>query len=147
MKAISLLQPGATPVVLGIKTIETRSWTTKYRGPILIHASQGKAGRIFADEPPFKKYIRDFNVFPFGAMIGKATITNIIRVEDLAMSDELINRLAMEEKAFGDYSEGRYAWMLEDHMQFDKPVPARGTLNIWEYPDELMYSKITLLFK
>jgi len=47
MKAISLLQPWATLVVTGVKTIETRSWGTKYRGPILIHASQGKAGSIF----------------------------------------------------------------------------------------------------
>jgi ASCH domain. len=137
MKAISLLQPWATLVVLGIKTIETRNWSTKYRGPILIQASKGKAGSIFADELSFKKYITDFNKLPFGAIIGKATITDVIRVEDLAMSDELINRLTMEEKAFGDYSEGRYAWILEDPVQFDKPIPARGTLNVWEYPDEL----------
>jgi hypothetical protein len=49
------------------------------------------------------------------------------------MNDELINRLTMEEKAFGDYSEGRYAWMLEDAVQFDEPIPAKGTLCIWEY--------------
>jgi hypothetical protein len=36
------------------------------------------------------------------------------RINDLEMNDELINCLTMEEKAFGDYSEGRYAWMLED---------------------------------
>ena len=49
------------------------------------------------------------------------------------MNDELINRLTMEEKAFGDYSEGRYAWILEDAVQFDNPIPARGTLSIWEW--------------
>jgi activating signal cointegrator 1 len=136
MKAISLLQPWATLVVLGIKTIETRIWGTQHRGPILIHASKGKAGNIFALEPPFKKYIPDFKKLPFGAIIGQATITGVIRVEDLGMNDELINRLTMEEKAFGDYSEGRYAWVLEEAIQFDKPIPARGTLSIWEFPDE-----------
>lgn len=133
MKALSLLQPWATLVVIGVKTIETRSWGTKYRGPILIHASQGKAGSIFASEPPFKKYIHEFKKLPFGSIIGQATITNVIRVEDLGMNVELINRLTMEEKAFGDYSEGRYAWILEDAVQFDNPIPARGTLSIWEY--------------
>jgi hypothetical protein len=139
MKAISLLQPWATLVTLGIKTIETRSWRTTYRGPILIHASQGKAGGIFAAEPPFKKYITDFNRLPFGAIIGQATITDLIPVEMLEMTEELINRLTMEEKAFGDYSEGRYAWILEDPQQFTKPIPARGSLSIWEYAGEIKW--------
>ncbi len=135
MKAISLLQPWATLVVMGIKTIETRSWGTKHRGPILIHASLGKSGGIFACEPAFKKYIADFKKLPFGAIVGQATITDVIRVEHLGMTDESINRLTLEEKAFGDYSEGRYAWIMEDHLQFDNPIPARGTLSIWEYPN------------
>lgn len=121
---------------MGIKTIETRSWGIQYRGPILIHASQGKAGNIFADEIPFKKFIPDFRKLPFGAIIGQATISDVLKVETLGMTDELINRLTMEEKAFGDYSEGRYAWILQDPKQFNKPVPARGTLSIREYPDE-----------
>jgi len=135
MKAISLLQPWATLVVMGIKTIETRSWGTKHRGPILIHASLGKSGSIFACEPDFKKYIADFKKLPFGAIVGQATIIDVIRVEHLGMTDESINQLTLEEKAFGDYSEGRYAWILEDHLQFNNPIPARGTLSIWEYPN------------
>ncbi len=138
MKAISLLQPWASLVVMGVKTIETRSWGTKHRGPILIHASMGKAGNIFAEEMYFKKYVPAFNKLPFGAIIGKATITNVMRIEHLNMPDEIINRLTMEEKAFGDYSEGRYAWILEDHIKFKNPVPARGTLSIWEYPGDIV---------
>jgi len=136
MKAISLLQPWASLVVMGVKKIETRNWRTTHRGTILIHASQGKAGSIFAADLPFKKYIPDFKKLPFGAIVGQATITDVMRIEMLEMPDELIDRLTMEEKAFGDYSEGRYAWLLEDHKQFDNPIPARGTLSIWEHPDE-----------
>jgi len=136
MKAISLLQPWATLVILGVKTIETRNWGTRYRGPILIHASQGKSGSIFMNEPPFKKYISDFKKLPFGAIIGKVILKDVVRVETLELTDEMINRLTMEEKAFGDYSEGRYAWILEDHQQFKIPIPARGTLSIWEYAEE-----------
>ncbi len=58
MKAISLLQPWATLVMMGVKTIETRNLGTKYQGPILMHASQGKAGSIFASESLFKNRIR-----------------------------------------------------------------------------------------
>lgn len=84
----------------------------------------------------FKKYISDFYKLPFGAIIGQATITDVIRIENLEMTDEIINRLTMGEKALGDYSEGKYAWILEDYKQFNRPIPDRGTLSIWEYPDE-----------
>ena len=50
------------------------------------------------------------------------------------MRDELINCLTWEEKAFGDYTEGRYARTLEDAVQFSKPIPARETFSIWGYP-------------
>lgn len=39
MKVLSLWQPWASLVTLGVKTIETRSWSTKYRGPLAIHAA------------------------------------------------------------------------------------------------------------
>lgn len=41
MKAISIRQPWAWLIVNGYKDIENRSWNTKYRGPVLIHASKG----------------------------------------------------------------------------------------------------------
>ena len=46
MKAISLWQPWASLCVLpgpngrAVKTIETRSWPTKYRGPLAVHAAK-----------------------------------------------------------------------------------------------------------
>ena len=136
MKAISLLQPWASLVIMGVKTIETRSWATKHRGSILIHASQGKAGSLFAIEPPFKKYIPDFNALPFGAILGTVCISAMMRMKDLMMTDEWINRLTLEEKAFGDYGEGRYAWMLEDARPFRNAVAARGSLHLWDNPHE-----------
>lgn len=39
MKALTLHEPWATLVALGVKTIETRSWSTAYRGPLAIHAA------------------------------------------------------------------------------------------------------------
>lgn len=50
LKAITLYQPWATLVALGVKTIETRSWQTKHRGPIAIHAG-AKAPRQMARHP------------------------------------------------------------------------------------------------
>ena len=33
----------------------------------------------------------------------------------------------------GEYSLGRYAWILEDVEILEKPIPAKGHLNIWNY--------------
>lgn len=49
MKALSLTQPWATLVAIGAKHIETRSWSSSFRGRIAIHASKG-----------FPKHARDF---------------------------------------------------------------------------------------
>jgi hypothetical protein len=40
MKALSVRQPWASLIVLGIKDVENRTWRTNYRGPLAIHASQ-----------------------------------------------------------------------------------------------------------
>ena len=41
MKVITIKQPFASLIVLGIKKYEFRTWKTKYRGDILIHAGKG----------------------------------------------------------------------------------------------------------
>ena len=57
IKALSLHQPWASLVQLGIKTIETRSWSTKCRGPLAIHATKRNAKfvdmkRLVGDQLP-----------------------------------------------------------------------------------------------
>lgn len=39
MKVLTIRQPWATLIMLGIKQLETRSWRTHYRGELVIHAS------------------------------------------------------------------------------------------------------------
>jgi activating signal cointegrator 1 len=134
LKVLSLLQPWASLVVMGAKQIETRSWNTTHRGVLLIHASKGKAGGILAEEQPFKKHIEDFNKLPFGAIIGQVTLTDVMRTEELRMTDERINALTLEEKAFGDYTSGRYAWMFEEAVMFPEFFSARGSVNLWNCP-------------
>jgi len=40
-KALSIRQPWAWLIVNGHKDIENRSWATRFRGPLLIHAAKG----------------------------------------------------------------------------------------------------------
>jgi hypothetical protein len=132
MKVLSLLQPWATLVVIGAKKVETRSWTSDHRGELLIHASTGKAGAMTALEPPFNKYIKEFRDLPFGAIIGKVTLVDVLHIEQ-QLPDKMLNQLSQEEIAFGDYSIGRYAWILSDAVEFEIPVPAKGTLRLWDF--------------
>jgi hypothetical protein len=37
-KALSIRQPWAWAIVEGFKDVENRSWSTRYRGPLFIHA-------------------------------------------------------------------------------------------------------------
>ena len=117
---------------MGFKIIETRSWNTEHRGPLLIHASKGKSGSIFMDRPLFKKHIKDFSTLPFGCVVGSVNLVNVFCINDLNVSDTFLNSLTLEDKAFGDYSEGRYGWILEEPILFQTPLPARGMMKLWD---------------
>lgn len=133
MKVLSLLQPWASLVMVGAKKIETRSWQTPFRGELLIHASLGKKGDALCAAPPFSHYINDFDKLPFGAIIGSVVLKNIVPVERLHLSSDVLAMLTLEEKAFGDYTQGRYAWLLHTPVPFSKPIPIRGSLGLWNY--------------
>lgn len=46
MKAISINEPWASMILKGKKTIETRTWKTKHRGPLLLCASKRPQSKI-----------------------------------------------------------------------------------------------------
>lgn len=73
MKALSIKQPWAALVVHGIKDIENRTWSTKRRGEVLIHASKA------ANQDIVDKYVEKYpeiagTVEIRGAIIGTVTI-------------------------------------------------------------------------
>jgi hypothetical protein len=133
IKALSLLQPWATLVVLGIKKIETRSWTTAYRGPLLIHAGQRKSGREAAGRPTIRQHIPSFDALPFGAIVGQVTLIDVIRLGSAALPDDELAALTLEEGSFGNDRAGRWGFLFEDAQLLDVPLPAAGKLGIWEY--------------
>jgi hypothetical protein len=42
------------------------------------------------------------------------------------------------ELSFGDYTPGRYAWILANVRELKSPPTARGALGLWEYPEGLV---------
>lgn len=61
MKALTIRQPWASLIAVGAKTIETRSWHTKYRGPVLIHAAAAfpRFERELCERQPFASGLSD----------------------------------------------------------------------------------------
>lgn len=147
MKALTVLQPWASLLACGRKKIETRSWKTNYRGKILIHAGLGdplelKKGDIgvysnIIGKPYLLNAVNEIryaevgNRLPYGVIIGKACLVNCIEI------DEEMRKAAQEESPdeyeYGDFTPGRYAWIMEDPEFFEKPVPARGRHGLWNW--------------
>ena len=131
MKALSLTQPWATAIFRLNKKIETRSWKTDYRGQIAIHAAQvfPKAAREFATTE--RTLGRIPSRLPLGAIIGFVTIMGMRRTEDIRDQISAIERL------YGDYSTGRWAWMLTGFISID-PIPCKGHLGLWTLPEGIL---------
>lgn len=127
MKVLSLIQPWATLIALGEKKIETRSWNTKHRGPLAIHAGI-KIDIKACEHPVFCSILQKHNIneLPTGVIIATCNLDDIKRTE------ELKDTISIQERAFGDYSEFRFGWLLSNVKQIT-PIAAKGQLKLWEF--------------
>lgn len=157
MKALSLTQPWATLVAIGAKKIETRSWSTAYRGTLAIHAAKSfprSARDMLALQEPFRSAflaggyrigpLRNPNWIPLGCIVATCSLLGCYRIPDDERLFDLGPNRTPEfarlpprepELSFGDYSPGRFAWILADVQRLDEPIPARGALGLWEWSD------------
>lgn len=120
MKALTIKEPYVTPIALGKKHYETRSWKTNYRGPIYIHTAKTVMPDLVGNTN---------RIFPLGFIVLKANLTDCIK-----MDEEFIARIKRdhEEYTYGFYEVGRYAWKLEDVEVLDCFRKTKGRLGIWE---------------
>jgi len=165
MKAISLWQPWASLIAIGAKKIETRSWPTKYRGPLAIHAAKrpfntdlylDRELHVFAEALELPD-IYSFDELPYGAVIATCNLKDCwqivstkIGAEDVSPKlkipgTELIAgaTIGLQEYYFGDYTPGRFVWRLGDIKQLPEPIPARGMQGLWDWEP----AKGVLLFR
>jgi activating signal cointegrator 1 len=142
VRAISLWQPWATLVAIGAKRIETRSWSTQYRGPLAIHATKAfpPIAQQYVETEPFWSRLRaarchQYNL-PRGVIVATCRLVDVVRIratEPRALSDGQPVEISLEELAFGDYKPGRYAWILGDVVRLEEPIPVRGGVGLWEW--------------
>ena len=139
MKALTLWQPWATLMAVGIKTIETRSWRTHYRGPLAIHAAARpvvkdlKPGYSFymsAPSPSGRTLPLDF---PLGVVLG---VCELIACESTNDRRWISVVKDSKEYIFGNYGPNRFMWVTKNMKAFDEPIPARGYQGLWNWEKE-----------
>jgi hypothetical protein len=131
MKALSLWQPWASLVALGEKRYETRSWSTPYSGLLLIHAAKKRDAESLAlvyDDEAYREALGHASPYdlPYGAILSVHRLVGCHRVEVVREA------LSLEEKAFGNYTDGRFAWELEFVARLEPPIPCKGRQQLFE---------------
>ncbi|MEK3726805.1 MULTISPECIES: ASCH domain-containing protein [unclassified Lysinibacillus] len=140
MKAVTIKQPWATLIALGVKKFETRSWQTKHRGQIAIHAGKSidkdACNEYWIKSTLVEHGIKSFEELPTGVVIAVADLIDCYKVKaTVGFVSVLSKGKALDglEVAFGDYTEGRYAWELANLQVLSEPIAAKGKLSLWEW--------------
>jgi len=102
MKALSIKEPWISLIAEGKKTIETRKWTTVYRGPVLLVGSK----------------------LPFGKYAGLAcVVADIVDCKPMTKEDE--------EKACCPVYDKACSWFLSNVRVLKKPFAVKGQLGLY----------------
>ncbi len=118
MKALTVHQPWAWAIIHAGKDIENRTWATKHRGPLAIHAGKRKPTRAEMEE--FREYCFDLMLpdppekFVFGAIIGTVTLLDCVT------------------ESPSPWWQGQIGWKLETPVALRQPLPLSGQLGIFD---------------
>lgn len=131
MKVLTLSQPAATLIALGLTTMHTCSWSTPYRGPLAIHAAEvySQWAKDRAKQEPLRTLLHQAGMhhwidLPTGAIIG------VCHLDDC----RLITQLPEEMQGIWNTSTpGDYAWHFSHVQPLPAPVRARDRWGLWEW--------------
>lgn len=130
MKAITISQPFASLIASGDKWIENRTWPTRYRGPIAIHAGKGS------------QYLSKAALaeLPTGVVLAIADLAACVELKDIRSIDNRHlrhtaipgTRKTWFDALHHEHAEGPWCWILENVRKI-KPEPATGKQGLWEW--------------
>lgn len=147
MKLLSLWEPWATLMAIGAKSIETRSWSTSYRGWLAIHASKGGLPKRdledYLTDPDFKRALAGEKLNP-GCIVAVVNLIDCCPMDDFRCSPGVFSKYperdTPQEREFGDFSEGRWAWVTEMLFRLPAPIPFRGKQGLVDVPHETVFA-------
>jgi hypothetical protein len=114
VKCLSIRQPWAWLIVNGHKDVENRTWKTKHRGPLLIHAGQRP---VLDFDAVRQDVLRRFRIkipdeLDYGGIVGQATVVDCVTESD------------------SPWFWGHVGFVCEDAMRLPF-VPMKGRLGIF----------------
>ena len=130
MKAITIKQPYATLIAEGLKEYEFRTWKTKYRGDILIHAGKG------VDKDAMKRFEHLNLEYPSGCIIAKATLADCVEIDD-AMKSTLREKNFLVYQGTTESSDWHGYGFKMENVEKMSPIPVDGKLSLWEYDEQI----------
>lgn len=121
MRALSIRPPWAYAIAHLGKRVENRTWSTRYRGPLLIHASSTIVPSEYDELAAIVGYRIEPQTTPNGVFVAVAQLVDCVGAASLPPNPWIC---------------GPYAWVLDDVRPLERPVAARGRLGLWT-PDPL----------
>ena len=139
MKALTVKQPFAHLICVGIKDVENRTWKCpeKYIGErVLIHSSSKRSSDLFAINDEQHKDILHKQVVL--GLSGRYSIDYSAIIGSVRITGCTINHPSVwAEKTGGGKTV--YNWILEDAILFDKSIlEVKGKLSFWESNYEIL---------
>lgn len=146
MKAITIKQPWALLVAVGVKTVENRTTNVfgSYRGPLAIHSSR-QIDRQALASARVRAALRDLGytpgllpALPLGAVLAVSELLDVHHDSvhtPVVVDDEL--RVTDPCSPWAD----RGAWhgvLTDAPRPLPVPVPWTGRLSLWELPDAVV---------
>lgn len=119
-----------------LKHYETRSWTTRYRGPLVIAAALTFKG-VGLLAPGTRSSICDamglvhLMDLPAGVALCVCDLVDVVRTEELVAS------MSDTEILFGDWRPNRYAWKLDRIRVITITIPIKGRQGLFTCPPDV----------
>jgi len=128
MKALSVMMPWAYYILKYGKDVENRTWRTDYRGRILIHASK-------KPDPMYRTFL---SAMVDGRELTKTEIEKLNEANKtwcghIVGSVDLVDCVQNHRSPWAE--PGMWHLVLKDPVLFKEPIPARGSLGLWEYKE------------
>jgi len=120
MKALSLKNPWAGAIYYEIKTVETRTWKTDYRGDILICCSDTYDEKVWKNP----KFNLDLAAFHYRGMA--ICVVELWSIGRMSINDQAA--------ACCEVYPGAYAWRLKNVRKIES-VPVKGELGLFDVPE------------
>jgi hypothetical protein len=121
VKALSFRQPWAALVLEGRKTLDLRTWSTHYRGPLAIYAS------LEVEKEACLVHDLDPQTLSTGVVIGIADLVDIIPLDEVTYAERQSEHLAGR-----SFRPGLFGWVLTNPRPVEPPVVVKGQLKLFD---------------